>query len=163
MSEKFTFFFREESPFSQWHRVRFTINGQEFNCCEQAMMYAKAVMFGDNVVAEKILNTSKPYEQKMLGRKVANFNKDIWDANCKQIVYEANHAKFTQNPELLKKLLATEGTTLAEASPYDRIWGIGLASTNPRALDRNKWLGTNWLGEILTQLREDLIQKGAAV
>lgn len=156
--EKFTFFFREESPFSQWHRASFVLDGQTFNCCEQAMMYKKAVLFGDLESASLILRSTKPYEQKMLGRKVKGFVERIWKENCKNIVYEINHAKFTQNPGLLKQLMDTQGTTLAEASPYDRVWGIGLKANDPRAKVRSQWLGTNLLGEILTQLREDLVK-----
>ncbi|MNP56050.1 Swarming motility protein YbiA [compost metagenome] len=125
------------------------------------MMHRKAVLFGDEEMAEKILSALTPREQKALGRKVRNFDKSQWEAHCKQFVYEANHAKFTQNPHLLETLLATKGTTLVEASPTDRIWGVGLKAENPKILDRATWRGTNWLGEILTKLREDLLASRA--
>lgn len=157
--ETFTFFWQEKSPFSQWHRAKFTINNQEFTCCEQYMMYQKAMLFGDHKIAAEILIATHPKDHKSLGRKVKNFNASMWDSKCKQIVYDGNYAKFTQNPLLKQKLLATKGTTLAEASPLDRIWGIGLSDVDPRAKDRTKWLGTNWLGEILTQLRYELIKE----
>ncbi|OPH47867.1 GTP cyclohydrolase [Paenibacillus ferrarius] len=156
--ERFTFFWRTESPFSQWHPCRFVIAGISFNCAEQYMMYMKAISFEDNKMADKILGSHSPSEQKRLGRSVSNFSADQWQLVCKQIVYDANYAKFTQNPELRTRLLATSGTTIVEASPDDRIWGIGLAEDHPHARNRSKWRGTNWLGEILTQLREDLSQ-----
>jgi ribA/ribD-fused uncharacterized protein len=157
--EKFTFFWQQNSPFSQWFSVRFTVNNQEFNCCEQYMMYQKALLFGDHIIASEILKTKYPKDQKKLGRKVKNFSASKWEAVCKQIVYDGNYAKFSQNPALKQILLATKGTTLAEASPLDRIWGIGLSDADLRTLDRTQWLGTNWLGEILTQLREDLMKE----
>jgi len=90
---------------------------------------------------------------------VQRFDNDLWNQEAKNIVYRGNHAKFTQNPELLLVLLATAGHTLVEASPTDRIWGIGLAEDDPRIHQRATWRGTNWLGEVLTQLREDLLSQ----
>jgi ribA/ribD-fused uncharacterized protein len=157
--EKFTFFWSNKSPFSNWYRIDFEIENIRFNCSEQYMMYKKAMLFNDDEVAKKITAATNPGKQKALGRQVKNFNQELWEKNCKQIVYEANYAKFTQNEHLLKALLKTKGTTLVEASPVDFIWGIGLAEDDPRALDRKQWRGTNWLGEILTELRENLIKE----
>ncbi len=153
--EKFTFFW--SGPFSQWYPAEFIVNSKKFVCAEQFMMYKKAEFFGDIETAEKIMSTQDPKIQKALGRKVRGFNIDAWNENAKAFVYMGNYNKFTQNPNLLKKLFNTKGTTLVEASPYDTIWGIGLAEDNPDTLDRRKWRGTNWLGEVLTSLREDLM------
>ncbi len=160
-NEKFTFFWRSGSPFSNWHPSVFTVAGIRYNCTEQYMMHQKAVLFGDAAMAEKILQTDSPKEQKAFGRKVHDFDKDTWEANCKQIVYDGSRAKFTQNEDLLATLLATEGTTLVEASPRDRIWGIGLSENNPKAQSRDTWRGKNWLGEVLTKLRENLVSENA--
>ncbi len=155
MEEKFTLFWGEQ-PFSQWSEIGFTIEGVFYNTCEQFMMAKKAEIFGDTEAQEQIMNEKSPKYQKKLGRKIKGFDQDIWDKHRERIVYEANYAKFTQNPEALKALMATEGTTLVEASPYDKIWGIGLEASNPDCLDRNKWQGLNLLGKILTQVREDI-------
>ena len=160
----FEFFWNERSPFSQFHPSLFQMtlsqNGEEclinFVCAEQAMMYQKANLFGDYQVANEILTTTDPKAIKQLGRKVANFNEEIWCQRRERIVYDNNLAKFTQNPHLLKKLLATGDKTLVEASPYDRIWGIGLAASDQNANDPKKWRGLNLLGKILTRLRNEL-------
>jgi len=154
--ERFTFFWRTASPFSQWHPADFTVNGIGYTSAEQYMMHQKALLFGDQTIADKILNSSSASVQKKLGRQVAGFDQTIWEANCKRIVYEGNQAKFTQNDDLLAALLATRGTTLVEASPNDRIWGVGLAEEDPRIRNRRTWRGTNWLGEILTRLRDEI-------
>lgn len=95
MKETFTFFWQSDSPFSQWYMSSFHLNGNRFNCAEQAMMYGKAMLFQDQEIAAKILAATHPREQKKLGRQVANFSTKKWEAHCKQIVYEANRAKFT--------------------------------------------------------------------
>ena len=76
--------------------------------------------------------------------------------NCCEIVFDANMAKFSQNPKMLKELMDTEDLEIVEASPYDKIWGIGLHETDPKALDKSKWQGTNWLGEAIMSVREKL-------
>jgi ribA/ribD-fused uncharacterized protein len=122
------------------------------------MMAEKAKLFGDEETREEILFSKDPGKQKELGRKVKNFNSDVWTENAKKIVYNGCHLKFTQNPKLLKTLLDTEGTLLVEASPYDKIWGIGLGEDDPKIHDPKNWRGTNWLGEVLTDLRDNLLK-----
>jgi ribA/ribD-fused uncharacterized protein len=152
MEETFTLFWN--GPFSQWHPCEFVINHLKFNCAEQFMMYSKAILFSDNQTAEKILQTASPKEQKDLGRKVHNFDEEVWIMFCDGIVYTGSHAKFTQDLDLQEMLLATKGTTLVEASPYDKIWGIGLSESDPKAKIRTEWNGQNRLGETLTRVRE---------
>jgi len=153
--EEFIFFWKN-SPFSQFYRCSFTINNQEYNCAEQYMMYQKAILFNDKDTANKIIKTINPNEIKKLGREVKNFDEQKWINNRESIVVQGNIAKFTQNSKLLDQLFKTNGKTLVEASPYDKIWGIGLSSDNPKAQDRTKWLGMNLLGKILTEIRDEL-------
>ncbi len=153
-------FFGEESPFSQWHRCAFTVTGVTFGCAEQFMMHGKARLFADAAIAEQILAAGHPRSHKALGRKVAGFDDGAWRAARQGIVATGNRAKFTQNPVLRDALLATRGTELVEASPFDKIWGIGLGATDPRAQDPGQWRGTNLLGTILTALRDELAASG---
>lgn len=159
--EEFAFFWG--GTMSQWHRSKFVIDGVEFNTCEQYMMYKKALMFGDYEIAQKVMEADHPREQKALGRQVKNFDDTKWCEYCRDIVYDANYAKFTQNPEMWEELKFTGDRTMVEASPKDNRWGIGLAADDPRAKDRSQWLGTNWLGEAIQQVREDLITEGFGV
>ncbi len=154
MTEEFTFFW--EGRFSQWHASPFEIDGIKFVNTEQFMMHQKALLFGDEEVATMILATKNAREQKAFGRKVRDFDATIWNEKAKEVVKEASMAKFSQNPNLLEELAATKGTTLVEASPYDTVWGIGLSEWDEDATDRTKWKGTNWLGEILTEVRIEL-------
>ena len=154
--EKFTFFFNVRSPFSQFHYAKFTVNGLHFNCAEQYYAYRKAMTFGDVMMAEKIMKTSNPRMHKEYGRLIENFNDDVWLEVCRKVVKEGNRAKFTQNPHLKKELLNTKGTTLVETNPNDCRWGIGLHALDPKSQKRSMWRGSNWLGEILTDLRDEL-------
>jgi hypothetical protein len=151
---KYTFFWN--GPFSQWERSSFVIDSVVYNTAEQYMMAQKALFFKDYDIFNKILNSKNPSEQKGFGLQVKNFDKDKWDAVCKDFVYRGNYAKFKQNKSLYNALMNTGDTELVEASPYDKIWGIGLAEDDPRANDKSQWQGTNWLGEIITRVREDL-------
>jgi ribA/ribD-fused uncharacterized protein len=156
--EDFTFFWG--GYFSQWAPTPFTIDGVEFNCAEQYMMYKKALMFNDYESAEKIMSTSSPRDQKHYGRGVKNFDKDHWETYCRDIVYDANVAKAKQNPEVMDEYRRTMGTEIVEASPEDRIWGIGLHEDDKDILDRDKWKGTNWLGIAIMDARETLVEEG---
>ena len=155
MPEAFTFFWK--SPLSQWQCAPFVVGGITFTHAEQFMMYAKALLFGDRDAAARILTAEKPREQQAIGRTVRGFDEAIWVLFRKGVVFQANYARFTQNPEQRELLLATKGTTLVEASPDDRVWGIGLSADDPRALDRTQWRGLNLLGQALTHVREVLL------
>jgi ribA/ribD-fused uncharacterized protein len=155
MTEQFTFFYGGYA--SQWAPSAFTIEGIAYNTAEQYMMAQKAILFGDQDALDIIMGTDNPKIQKAAGRTVKGFVKSRWETEAKLFVYRANFAKFTQNKEYLDWLISTAGTTLVEASPWDNIWGIGLAETDPRAKDRATWLGTNWLGETVTQVRDDIM------
>jgi ribA/ribD-fused uncharacterized protein len=146
---------------SQWYPADFTIEGVEYGCAEQFMMAEKARLFDDREALRQILATDSPREQKALGRKVQGFDESRWNSTCRDIVYRGNLAKFSQNPDLKELLLATGSKTLAEASPTDRIWGIGLAADDRRVTVKSAWRGKNWLGEALMRVRAELQGQGA--
>ena len=156
---KMTFFFGAENPLSNWHPAKFVVNGVQFSNNEQFMMYCKAKLFGDEETASEILKATTPREHKALGRQVRGFDEARWNEKRELYVTKGCYAKFSQNPEMLKFLLETEGTELVEASPYDRIWGVGLAANNPAIHDKSKWLGQNLLGKCLMQVRTQLLEQ----
>lgn len=97
------------------------------------MMYHKAILFLNNDVAENILKVTNSRKIKELGRQVRNFDEDVWSFFRSKIVHEGNKAKFTQSNDLINALRDTLGTTLVEAAPNDKIWGIGLTADDPKA------------------------------
>ncbi len=152
--EQFHFFYG--GPFSQWAISPFTLNGIYYKTAEHYMMWCKDQLFGGKL-SHLILDARHPRDAKLLGREVEGFDEAIWNAAAKQFVFRGNMAKFTQNPLMLQDLMTTYGTTLVEASPTDVIWGIGLGEYDPLRFDRKNWRGTNWLGEVIQDVRETLV------
>ena len=144
---------------SQWWDCKFTVDGVEYNTAEQYMMAQKAVLFGDEKIRAEIMAASHPKQYKDLGRKISGFKQDIWDKNCCDIVVKGNVAKFSQNEELKSFLLNTNMRILVEASPYDKIWGIGMGADDSRCENPALWNGTNYLGFCLMEVR-DIIREG---
>lgn len=150
-------FFTKDCVFSQHNSsCPFTIDGIQYNCAEQYMMAEKARLFNDNERLDKIMAETSPQKQKMWGRQVTPFNKEQWDRVAFDVVVKGNLAKFSQNEDALRVLLATRGKELVEAAPRDLIWGIGLGVNNPRAMDKKNWRGQNKLGQALMKVREEL-------
>jgi ribA/ribD-fused uncharacterized protein len=119
------------------------------------MMAHKAMLFGDDKNLTKILSTNDPSKHKALGRKITNFDPDIWNEHKFDIVTQGNRLKFGQNPELLKRLLDTGQKIICEASPYDKIWGIGLRAEQAVKIPNSKWPGSNLLGKALMLVRSE--------
>lgn len=151
---EYEFFWR--GPFSQWAKQGFTVDGIHYKTAEHWMMAEKARMFKDYKACDNIIKSVQPYEAKALGRKIRNFNEEKWVNERYGVVYAGNEHKFTQNEEYKELLLSTGNKIMVEASPADKIWGIGLDETNPLSLKPLKWRGLNLLGFILTDLKNNL-------
>ncbi|KXS19044.1 DUF1768-domain-containing protein [Gonapodya prolifera JEL478] len=148
--------------FSQFFPARFVVDGVTYPAAEHFMMAEKARTFGDTESLDAILVASKPAEAKALGRGVTGFDEETWSAVRYDLVVRGNIAKFTQNKDMGQYLLSTGDSVLVEASPRDRIWGIGLGASNRDAWKPSLWKGTNLLGFALMEVRERLRQEGDA-
>ncbi|MEZ4381608.1 MAG: NADAR family protein [Nannocystaceae bacterium] len=149
-------FWQPPGIYGQWTRSDFTVDGVDYMCGEQFMMAEKARLFGDAEVRAQILATESPREHKALGRKVRGFDQGTWERARLDIVVRGNTAKFTQDDALRAALVATGDKIMVEASPLDRIWGVGLRADDPRVHDPQQWRGLNLLGEALMQVRAAL-------
>lgn len=141
---------------SQWWPSAFTVDGVRFATAEHYMMWRKALLFGDGEAAGRIVAARHPREAKMMGRGVRGFDDETWAVRRYGIVVDASVAKFGQHAELCKFLAGTGERVLVEASPTDRVWGIGLAATDDRAADPARWRGLNLLGFALMEARARL-------
>lgn len=154
-TEKYYLFWKHQ--FGQWTlRDIKDPEGIIYNCCEQYMMYKKAKLFNDKEIAKRILDEKDPSNQQKLGREIKNFDQTVWNNNKLGIVWYANYLKFSQHEDLKIRLLATKNKILAEASPYDLVWGIGYRATDEMALDDKNWKGQNLLGNTLMSIRTTL-------
>lgn len=144
---------------SQWYGAGFELEGVYYATAEHRMMAGKAEVFGDAEMRERIIAASGPAEAKQLGRQVRNFDDRTWKARRFEIVVEASIAKFGQNAPLGEFLLGTEDKVLVEASPRDRIWGIGMGRNNPDATNPLLWRGQNLLGFALMKARDVLRER----
>ncbi|OIV37654.1 hypothetical protein BIV57_09795 [Mangrovactinospora gilvigrisea] len=142
--------------FSQWWQgAPFTVDGVEYATAEHWMMAGKARLFGDAAAEAKALAAGHPRDAKSAGREVRGFVEAVWERERFRLVVEGNRAKFGQHPELADFLAGTGARVLVEASPVDRVWGIGLAKDDPRAADPSRWRGLNLLGFALMEARDE--------
>ena len=150
------------SYLSNFYRCPFNVGGVVFVTSEHYFMIQKAVTFGDHVSVRDMLDAYDGKAVKALGRKVKNFDPVVWDAVSYQAMLDACWHKFSSedNQDIAEKLLSTGDKVLVEASPLDKIWGVGLHEDDPLILDENNWKGENRLGKVLMEVRTRL--KGLA-
>lgn len=144
------------SCLSQWWPAPFTVDGVAYATAEHWMMAAKARLFEDAAAERAALSAGHPAEAKKAGRLVRGFDEAVWARERFRIVVEGSVHKFGAHPELLAYLLGTGDRVLVEASPVDRVWGIGLAADDEAAMDPERWRGPNLLGFALMEARERL-------
>lgn len=142
--------------FSQWWQSPFVIDGYTYLTAEHYMMAQKALLFDDYAVFAKILAAKHPKQVKALGREVAKFNEKVWQQHRFDIVVAGNLAKFRQHEKLGQYLINTGTRVLVEASPYDKVWGVGLTKDNEHIQNPQQWKGLNLLGFALMKVRDTL-------
>lgn len=149
---------------SNWHPARITdpITGKVFANTEQAFMWYKADFHKDTFKRDIIEQTENPAHVKKLGREIANYNDAAWSCVRFGFMKYVNMLKFTQIEEYKQFLIDTKDRIIVEASPYDKIWGIGLGVDDPDAMDLDKWQGLNLLGVAIMEVRH-LIVRGESV
>lgn len=154
------FWYSKNSPFSQWYASPFYVNEQRYPTAERYMMAQKARLFGDPHSHRLLLSAGTSAKQsKAIGRKIANFDEATWCDHRERIVLIGNYYKFMQNEDLAKQLLDTEGIYLAEAAPNERVWGVGVSTTQAKRVPVAKWSGLNLLGTTLMRVRYALSRR----
>lgn len=153
-TENYIFFWKNGTVFTNFHLCEFEYDGHTFYSSEQAFMYEKAKAF-DHTAIPAILSSRRPDHVKRLGRKIKNYKDREWDKLRYDAMVNVLRAKFS-NEDLKKTLLATGDKILVEASPFDKIWGIGLDPKQAKRTPPEHWHGRNLLGQALMQVRDEL-------
>ena len=156
-------FWKEKDPygqFSNWYPAEFGFEGIHFYNSEQAFMYKKAELFGDAEMMQKILSNRNPMTVKRYGRLVKPFDSVLFDERKYGIMKSVIYEKFRQNDDLKALLLSTGSELLAEASPKDFVWGIGICVEDEKFNDVSSWKGDNLLGKALMEIRSQFLSEG---
>lgn len=146
------------SCFSNFFPTRFYLDGRFWTTSEKYFMYQKAITFGDEEIAEKILSLDEPGKIKKLGREVKGFDNDYWNKVKEDIMYKAVRAKFEQDALCRECLLRYPTKHFVEGSPTDTEWGVGIIYRDSTIDDSNNWKGKNLLGKILDEIRDATVR-----
>ncbi|KAL1875410.1 hypothetical protein Daus18300_003149 [Diaporthe australafricana] len=167
------YFWREtEEPYgwmSQWYAYQMEEGSDGvivYPTAEHYMMYHKAKLFKDDKIADEVLagKNLHPRKIKTLGRRVTGFDETTWVAERERIVEEGTWLKMMKpasdkQQNLGELLLDTGDRELVEASPFDRVWGVGFRAKDAEN-NREHW-GLNLLGKALMAVRERLREEDA--
>lgn len=150
-------FWKKESIYSNFHPCEITFNGVKFQHSEGLFIALKAYFFNRRESEiEYIATLTDPADAKAYGRNnIPAFNPLYWEWNRMTVMKFVVKLKFRQNPHLRAKLFATGNKRFVEASPYDKIWGVGLPVC-PEAADPKNWKGLNLLGKVIEEVRKEL-------
>ena len=162
ITDKFVFFWK--AYIANWsitpHGLKTIINGQKVcvPTSEHLFMAFKAEFFKDWENLQNIVNSTTPREAKDFGRLIKNYNEEAWNNVRFNMMLKALTFRFEQDEKFAEQLMGDKfkDKEFVEASPIDRIWGIGLAETDPNIEDKSKWRGTNLLGQCLNTLRKNM-------
>lgn len=139
---RITNFHEEQYAFlSNFYEANVTYDGLTYGSNEAAFQAQKCLTSEE----KQPFTEARPGKSKSMGRRVSL--RPDWEAVKVGIMEEIVRAKFTQNPELAQKLLATGNKILVEGNTWgDKCWGVDIRTGQ----------GENHLGKILMKVREEL-------
>ncbi len=148
--------YEENGCFSNWYESPFVMDDFCYRHMEQYIMAEKAKLFHDSEMYTAILRADSPQECKNLGKQVSGYDEEVWAPERYRILLTGLRQKFIQNTTLKAELIGTGTAILAEASPYDKIFGVGLTADQANSVQEHQWPGKNLLGKALMEIRAEL-------
>ena len=156
MSDTHAFYFTKDTVLSNFNsETPFKVGNDNFNCSEQYIQMSIADYFKDDQAVKDIKKMTNPMDMKNRGKSVKNYDQERWIQVCKERIKPGILAKFSQNEGAKQVLLSTGTRIIAEASPHDKIYGIGIAIHDEKRHDASNW-GDNLMGQILVDVRNEL-------
>ena len=140
-------------PFSNFFPAVIRYGHHTFANSESFFQFRKLMFPGDTAKALRIVNSNDPLEAKKFGDSVDVTTED-WLKVSRTVMSETLFAKYEQNPNLKELLVSTGNHTIVECNKYDKIWGIRLHLTDARCQNPASWIGKNWLGQSLMEVRK---------
>ena len=150
-----TYFFGRQCFLSNFHPAPFIDNGIRYSCSEQYYLSQKSLFFNDETTAGAIMRSKDPAQMKSMSRRIKGLDEAKWNQRARACMERGCMLKFSQNEQLLEKLLETKGN-LVEANKHDSFFSCGLALGDPNISEQSRWTGQNVLGSILMALRVNL-------
>ena len=150
-------FLSANCPLSNWNKENFLVDGKEFSCMEQYLTYSKAALFNDSYAQEEVMREPNQRIMKMIGTEVKNYNHADWLEEIDTILNTGLRAKFSAG-KAKQYLIGTENRLIGEASE-NRRWGTGVHLNDPNALEHSKWTGSNFMGQTLMMIREEICDR----
>lgn len=158
-NEEAVFFHTPEDPhgyLSNWYPAYFTVDGIRFSCAGQYILYQKCVMFGNTFAAKRILDTADTDIQQAIGGTLSGYLSSVWAGMRQAVAIRGLRAKFSQNPELKEKLLATSDAILVACAQKEQDWSCGIGLKDSLRFNAKNWTGKNLLGFALMEVRSQL-------
>ena len=150
-------FFGELNPLSNFHPCRFALGNEEYHSSEQYIQQKKALFFGDETTAKRIMAANTAFDCLQLSKNVHGYDSEKWAMVAKEQVLPGIMSKFSSNPQLQDILLNTGKLQIVESS-YDQSWGTGIPLQSKDCLKESLWANIGILGECLMEVRTELKQ-----
>ncbi|RQO77758.1 DUF1768 domain-containing protein [Pedobacter sp. KBW01] len=111
----------------------------------------QALRFPDRAdIQRNILGYKSPISAKNYARSVMDFNRPDWDRQRFAIMRFCIELKLYQHYDIFSNVLkSTSGYNIVEYTDKDKVWGA--------VEDGEYYVGTNALGRLLMELRENLL------
>ena len=148
------------SPLSNFHPCDLKVNGYSYKSVEHFYQVRRAELCNERELSAKlhVMDTAREVKQSVNDFKRKNPGKLVLPEKGNLEIMKTGLAAKFQCHSLRDFLLATGNKAIVECNAYDTFWSCGFGLDNPDFAFRSKWKGKNHLGNLLQELRSDLMR-----